>query len=250
MIAILTPLLYTLGPWAIFLVMAVVFTETGLLVGFFLPGDSLLFLAGALVASHVIALPIWVLGAGVFVAAVAGDQLGYLIGRRFGPKVFSRPDSRFFRHENAERAQAFFARRGALAVILGRFVPVVRTFVPVVAGVGKMPHRTFTALNVVGHRRLLLRRHRLRGRPHRADHHHDRRRLDHSRRSRGAATTSGDQVQRGHRDLRRRREPAAGRPVVDPSVTLQAAGPRHRGDDRPVVLGHPAAQRRVLDQAT
>jgi membrane-associated protein len=150
MIAILTPLLYTLGPLAIFLVMAVVFTETGLLVGFFLPGDSLLFLAGALVASHVIALPIWVLGAGVFVAAVAGDQLGYLIGRRFGPKVFSRPDSRFFRHENAERAQAFFARRGALAVILGRFVPVVRTFVPVVAGVGKMPHRTFTALNVVG----------------------------------------------------------------------------------------------------
>jgi membrane-associated protein len=150
MIAILTPLLYTLGPLAIFLVMAVVFTETGLLVGFFLPGDSLLFLAGALVASHVIALPFWVLGAGVFVAAVAGDQLGYLIGRRFGPKVFSRPDSRFFRHENAERAQAFFARRGALAVILGRFVPVVRTFVPVVAGVGKMPHRTFTALNVVG----------------------------------------------------------------------------------------------------
>jgi membrane-associated protein len=150
MIAILTPLLYTLGPLGIFLVMAVVFTETGLLLGFFLPGDSLLFLAGALVASHVIALPFWVLAAGVFVAAVAGDQLGYLIGRRYGPRVFSRPDSRFFRHENAERAQAFFARRGALAVILGRFVPVVRTFVPVVAGVGKMPHRAFTALNLVG----------------------------------------------------------------------------------------------------
>ena len=150
MTAILTPLLYSLGPLAIALVMAVVFTETGLLLGFFLPGDSLLFLAGALVASHVIALPFWVLALGVFAAAVAGDQLGYLIGCRYGPKVFSRPDSRLFRHENADRAQAFFARRGALAVVLGRFVPVVRTFVPVVAGVGKMPHRAFTMLNLVG----------------------------------------------------------------------------------------------------
>jgi membrane protein DedA with SNARE-associated domain len=150
MIAILTPLLYHLGPLAMLLVMAVLFTETGLLLGFFLPGDSLLFLAGALVAAHVIALPFWVLALGVFAAAVAGDQLGYLIGRRYGPRVFSRPDSRLFRHENADRAQAFFAKRGALAVILGRFIPVVRTFVPVVAGVGKMPRRTFTLLNLVG----------------------------------------------------------------------------------------------------
>ncbi len=150
MTAILTPLLYMLGPLAVLLVMAVVFTETGLLLGFFLPGDSLLFLAGALVASHVIAVPVWMLGLGVFAAAVAGDQLGYLIGRRYGPMVFSRPESRLFRRENAVRAQAFFAKRGALAVILGRFVPVVRTFVPVVAGVGKMPRRAFTALNLVG----------------------------------------------------------------------------------------------------
>jgi membrane protein DedA with SNARE-associated domain len=150
MIAILTPLLYALGPLAILLVMAVVFTETGLLLGFFLPGDSLLFLAGALVASHVIALPFWVLAAGVLLAAVAGDQLGYLVGRHYGPKIFSRPDSRLFRQENAERARAFFAKRGTIAVILGRFVPVVRTFVPVVAGVGRMPHRTFTVLNLLG----------------------------------------------------------------------------------------------------
>jgi membrane-associated protein len=150
MIAILTPLLYALGPLAILLVMAVVFTETGLLLGFFLPGDSLLFLAGALVASHVIALPFWVLAAGVLLAAVAGDQLGYLVGRHYGPKIFSRPDSRLFRQENAERARAFLARRGTIAVILGRFVPVVRTFVPVVAGVGRMPHRTFTVLNLLG----------------------------------------------------------------------------------------------------
>ncbi|MCW2827132.1 MAG: hypothetical protein JWQ67_748 [Marmoricola sp.] len=150
MIAILTPLLYALGPLALLLVMAVVFTETGLLLGFFLPGDSLLFLAGALVASHVIALPFWVLVAGVLLAAVAGDQLGYLVGRHYGPKIFSRPDSRLFRQENAERARAFFARRGAIAVIAGRFVPVVRTFVPVVAGVGRMRHRTFTVLNLLG----------------------------------------------------------------------------------------------------
>ncbi|MEO7351464.1 MAG: GtrA family protein [Marmoricola sp.] len=149
-IAILTPLLYALGPLGVILVMAVVFAETGLLLGFFLPGDSLLFLAGALVASQVIAIPFWVLAAGVFVAAVAGDQMGYLIGRRYGPRVFSRPDSRFFRQENAERARAFFDRNGAVAVVLGRFVPVVRTFVPVVAGVGRMPRRGFTLFNLVG----------------------------------------------------------------------------------------------------
>lgn len=150
MIAILTPLLYTMGPMALLLVMAVVFAETGLLFGFFLPGDSLLFMAGALVASHVIAIPFWMLAVGVFVAAVGGDQLGYLLGRRYGPKVFSRPDSRLFRRDHAERAQQFFARHGSLAVILGRFVPVVRTFVPVVAGVGQMPRRQFTLFNLVG----------------------------------------------------------------------------------------------------
>lgn len=150
MTAILAPLLYTLGPFAVLLVMAVVFAETGLLAGFFLPGDSLLFLAGALVASHVIALPFWALAAGVFVAAVVGDQVGYLLGRRFGPRVFSRPDSRLFRQEHALRAKDFFARHGSRAVVLGRFVPVVRTFVPVVAGVGRMPRHTFTVFNLFG----------------------------------------------------------------------------------------------------
>ncbi len=150
MIAILTPLLYQLGPFAVLLVMAVVFAETGLLMGFFLPGDSLLFLAGALVASHVIGLPFWVLAAGVFAAAVLGDQVGFLIGRRYGPRVFTRPDSRLFRREHALRAQAFFRRHGPIAVVLGRFVPVVRTFVPVVAGVGDMPRRRFTAFNLLG----------------------------------------------------------------------------------------------------
>jgi membrane-associated protein len=150
MIALLTPLLYSLGPAALLLVMAVVFAESGLLFGFFLPGDSLLFLAGALVASHVIGLPIWALAAGVLVAAVIGDQVGYVIGRRFGPRLFSRADSRLFSHANAHRAERFFARHGPRAVILARFIPVVRTFVPATAGIGAMDRRRFTTYNVIG----------------------------------------------------------------------------------------------------
>ena len=150
MIAVLTPLLYSLGPAALLLVMAVVFVESGLLLGFFLPGDSFLFIAGALVASHVIGLPAWLLAAGVFTAAVAGDQVGYLIGRRFGPRLFSRPGSRIFAQENADRAQRFFDRHGSKAVVLARFVPIVRTFVPAVAGVGRMSRRRFTSFNLVG----------------------------------------------------------------------------------------------------
>jgi membrane-associated protein len=150
MIALLTPLLLALGPVALLVVMAVVFAETGLLLGFFLPGDSLLFLAGALVASHVINVPIWLVAMGVFVAAAAGDQVAYLVGRRFGPAVFSRPDSWLFKQEHADRAQAFFTRHGQVAVIAARLVPVVRTFVPVVAGVGHMSRRRFTTYNLVG----------------------------------------------------------------------------------------------------
>lgn len=150
MIAVLTPLLYVLGPWGLALVVAVVFAETGLLLGFFLPEDSFLFLAGALVASRVIPIPFWLLAAGVLLAAVGGDQLGYLIGRRYGPRVFSRPDSHLFVSEHVERAHQFFERHGPVAVVLGRFVPVVRTFVPVVAGVAEMRRRTFTTFNVGG----------------------------------------------------------------------------------------------------
>jgi len=150
MIAILTPLLYSLGPAALLLVMAVVFAESGLLVGFFLPGDSLLFLAGALVASRVIGLPIWLLGLGVFVAAVVGDQVGYSIGRRLGPRLFSRPNSRLFSQANADHARQFFDTHGSGAVILARFVPVVRTFVPAVAGIAHMPRRRFSTYNVLG----------------------------------------------------------------------------------------------------
>ncbi|MCW2748512.1 MAG: hypothetical protein JWP10_1654 [Nocardioidaceae bacterium] len=150
MIDALKPLLDSLGPAALFLVMGVVFAETGLLIGFFLPGDSLLFLAGAFVASDTINVPLWLLMLGVFVAAVAGDQVGYSIGRHFGPRIFSRPNSRIFSQEHAQRAQKFFEEHGTKAVILARFVPLVRTFVPTVAGVGRMPRRLFTIYNVIG----------------------------------------------------------------------------------------------------
>lgn len=149
-IAALTSLLTALGPAAVILVMAVVFAETGLMVGFFLPGDTLLFATGVLVATGVLSLPLWVVILGVFVAAAAGDQVGYVIGRMIGPQLFSRPRSRVLRPEHAERAEAFFATHGPKAVLLARFVAMARTFTPVVAGVARMPRRTFTAYNLGG----------------------------------------------------------------------------------------------------
>lgn len=133
----------------------VVFAESGLLVGFFLPGDSPLFTAGAISAGVLegsldLRLNIWSVVVGVFVAAVVGDQVGYLFGRRVGPALFSRPDARFFRQEHVRAAHHFFERHGPKAIVLARFVPVVRTFTPIVAGIGAMRYRTFLAFNVVG----------------------------------------------------------------------------------------------------
>lgn len=145
-------LIDTVGLLGIFLV---VFAESGLLVGFFLPGDSLLFTAGFFaskpdsvpVALHLELLPLLV---GCFVAAVVGDQVGYLLGRKVGPALFRRPDSRFFRVENVAKAQQFFDKHGAKTIVLARFVPIVRTFAPVVAGVSRMDYRVFVTYNVVG----------------------------------------------------------------------------------------------------
>jgi len=122
------------------LLAAIVFAESGLLIGFFLPGDSLLFIAGFLSSSaggNVLpALPIVALV--TFVAAVAGDQVGYLFGRKVGPSLFDRPQSRLFNPKNIEKAHAFFEKHGSKTIVMARFVPVVRTFAPIVAGVGKM----------------------------------------------------------------------------------------------------------------
>lgn len=139
-------LLKSFGALGLFLI---IFAESGLLVGFFLPGDSLLFTAGLLSSQDKLpALPI--LLAGCFAAAVVGDQVGYLFGRRVGPSLFNRPDSRVFKQEYVEKSQAYFAAHGSKTIVLARFVPVVRTFAPILAGVGRMHYRTFVLYNVLG----------------------------------------------------------------------------------------------------
>lgn len=131
---------------------AVVFAESGLLLGFFLPGDTLLFIAGFLASAaggHLLpALPITAFV--VFIAAAAGDQVGYVIGRRIGPSLFTRPKSRLFDPAHVRRANDFFERRGPAAIVIARFVPIVRTFVPVIAGVGSMHYRRFVTYNLIG----------------------------------------------------------------------------------------------------
>jgi membrane-associated protein len=143
-------LIRAFGAFAVLGVCALVIAETGLLVGFFLPGDSLLFTTGLLVATGVIQTPIAVVALAIGVSAFVGDQIGYGIGRKGGPKVFSRPDSRFFRQEYVDRTQHFYDRYGGRTVVLARFVPIVRTFAPVMAGVGGMRYRTFVTYNLVG----------------------------------------------------------------------------------------------------
>jgi membrane-associated protein len=130
------------------LLTAIVFTETGLLFGFFLPGDSLLVTAGIFAAAG--ALDLLTVMIVLSVAAVAGDQLGYWIGLKTGPKIFSREDSIFFHKRHAERAQRFYDRHGGKTIIFARFIPILRTFAPVVAGVGKMEYRRFVSFNVFG----------------------------------------------------------------------------------------------------
>ena len=126
----------------------IVFAESGLLFGFFLPGDSLLFTAGLLASQDRLNLPLILVGC--FVAAVAGDQVGYAFGNRVGPALFRRPDSRFFKKEHLERAHAYFEDHGSKTIVLARFVPIVRTFAPIVAGVGSMQYRTFVTFNIIG----------------------------------------------------------------------------------------------------
>ena len=121
------------------------------MIGFFLPGDSLLFTVGLLVADgRYLHQPLWLVCLLVAVAAIAGDQVGYLFGKRVGPGLFRRPNSRLFKQENVERANDFFARYGARSIVLARFVPVVRTFTPIIAGVSRMRYRTFLIYNVLG----------------------------------------------------------------------------------------------------
>jgi membrane-associated protein len=127
---------------------AIVFAESGLLIGLFLPGDSLLFTAGILAAAGRLSLPLLLPVA--FLAAAAGDSVGYGLGRRAGPGLYQREDARRFRRQQLERARRFYQRRGASTIVLARFIPYVRTFAPVVAGAAEMPYRRFVIFNLVG----------------------------------------------------------------------------------------------------
>ncbi|MBF9130719.1 VTT domain-containing protein [Plantactinospora sp. S1510] len=132
-------------------ILAIVFAESGLLIGFFLPGDSLLFTAGLLTADgEYITFPLWLVCLLITIAAIAGDQVGYAFGKKVGPALFRRPNSRLFKQENLIKAHDFFEKYGARSIVLARFVPIVRTFTPIVAGVSGMRYRTFVTYNVIG----------------------------------------------------------------------------------------------------
>jgi membrane-associated protein len=152
-------LIASFGAFAMIGVCIIVFVETGLLVGFFLPGDSLLFVTGLMVSSGAIVfplaestfvVPIWLACAMISISAWLGDQTGYWIGRKAGPAIFNKSESKFFSQKNVSRTNSFFERYGARAIILAHFVPVMRTFVPVAAGIGEMPYKRFLKYNIIG----------------------------------------------------------------------------------------------------
>ena len=132
----------------------IVFAESGRLIGFFLPGDSLLFLAGFFTAytgaDNTFHHSLFVTATVVSIAAILGDQVGYMFGRKVGPSLFDRPESRFFKPAHVERAHAFLEHHGSKTIVMARFVPIVRTFAPIVAGVGRMRYRTFVIFNILG----------------------------------------------------------------------------------------------------
>ncbi len=128
----------------------VIFAESGLLIGFFLPGDSLLFTAGFLTYAGILPVDINLLVVILFCAAVLGDNVGYLFGKKVGPALFNRPDSRFFKKEHLHSAHEFYEKHGGITIVLARFIPIVRTFAPVVAGTAKMNYRSFVFFNIIG----------------------------------------------------------------------------------------------------
>ena len=137
--------------WLAYIILfAIVFAETGLLVGFFLPGDSLMFVAGFVCSPAVHALDYWTLVALLCIAAIVGDTVGYWLGRRTGPVIFCREDSLLFHRKHLTRTQRFYERHGGKTIVYARFVPIVRTFAPFVAGIGKMDYWRFLSFNVFG----------------------------------------------------------------------------------------------------
>ena len=136
------------GPWIYAILFLIIFCETGLVVTPFLPGDSLLFVAGAIATQD--AMNVHIMVVLLIIAAILGDAVNYSIGRFFGVKLFANPDSKIFRRRYLEVTEAFYAKHGGKTIILARFVPIVRTFAPFVAGMGHMPYRRFALYNVIG----------------------------------------------------------------------------------------------------
>ena len=148
-----TDLIKHLGPFALLGVCAIIFAETGLLIGFVFPGDTLLIIMGLLSdrdGNHDLGVAIWLAAPAIAVAAFLGGELGYTIGNRIGPRIFERRDSGLFSRAQVARTNQFFDRYGPLAIILGRFVPIVRTFLPIAAGVGHMSRKRYTTYNAIG----------------------------------------------------------------------------------------------------
>lgn len=144
-------LVHEVGPWVSYgILTGVIFSETGLLIGFFLPGDSLLFAAGFVASQDAIPIEIGVLVACLTAAAIVGDAVNYFLGRQMGEQVFEKGRLRFVKHEHLMAAKDFYERHGAIAIVLARFVPLVRTFTPFVAGVARMGYRKFAFYNVTG----------------------------------------------------------------------------------------------------
>lgn len=152
-------LIASFGIYALIGVCIIIFVETGLLVGFFLPGDSLLFVIGLMISTgavgwpvgdQVLPVPIWIACAAITASAWLGDQTGYWIGRKAGPAIFNKTESKLFSQKNVAATNSFFERYGAKAIILAHFVPIMRTFVPVAAGIGQMNYRKFLRYNIIG----------------------------------------------------------------------------------------------------
>ena len=147
-------ILTSFGPWGVLVVCAIVFAETGLLIGFLFPGDTLLIITGLLAHENAsnggLGVPIWLICLAVGFSAFVGGEVGYLIGHKAGPRIFERKESGLFSVENVKRTNAFFERFGGLAVILARFVPIVRTFAPIAAGVAHMNYRKYSLYNAIG----------------------------------------------------------------------------------------------------
>jgi membrane-associated protein len=148
-------MILSLGIVAYVVIFGIVFSESGLLIGLFFPGDSLLFTAGFLASKNIVGtnqnyLNLWILIGVTFAGAIIGDSVGYSFGHRIGRRIFTKPDSRFFKKENLEKAERFYEKYGVKTIIIARFVPIIRTFAPIVAGVGKMNYKTFFSFNVIG----------------------------------------------------------------------------------------------------